>query len=39
LPPVWALGLPAVLMADDQSLRNLTEQKPPFYARPDFFNR
>ena len=29
----WAAG---VLMADNQSLRNLTKQKPPFYARPDF---
>ena len=25
-----------VLMADDRSLRNLTKQKPPFYAHPDF---
>jgi len=26
----------AVMMADDQSLRHLMKQKPPFYARPDF---
>ena len=36
LTPVEIECLPAVLMADDQSLRNLTKQKPPFYARPDF---
>lgn len=36
LTPVEMECVPAVLMADDQSLRNLTKQKPPFYARPDF---
>ena len=36
LTPVELECVPAVLMADDQSLRNLTKQKPPFYARPDF---
>jgi hypothetical protein len=36
LTPVEMECVPAVLMADDQSLRNLSKQKPPFYARPDF---
>jgi hypothetical protein len=36
LTPVEMECVPAVLMADDQSLRNLTKQKPPFYTRPDF---
>jgi hypothetical protein len=36
LTPVEMECVPAVLMADDQSLRNLTKQKVPFYARPDF---
>jgi hypothetical protein len=36
LTPVEMECVPAMLMADDQSLRNLTKQKPPFYARPDF---
>ena len=36
LTPVEMECVPAVLMADDQSLRNFVKQKPPFYARPDF---
>jgi hypothetical protein len=36
LTPVEMECVPAMLMADDQSLRNLAKQKPPFYARPDF---
>jgi len=36
LTPVEIEWTTAVLMADDQSLRNLMKQKPPFYARPDF---
>jgi hypothetical protein len=36
LTPVEIECVPALLLADDQSLRNLTKQKPPFYARPDF---
>ena len=36
LTPVEMECVPAVLMADDQSLRNLAKQKPPFYARHDF---
>jgi hypothetical protein len=38
LTPVEMECVPAVLMADDQSLRNLMKQKPPFYARPGFLN-
>ncbi len=36
LTPVELECVIATLMADDQSLRNLSKQKPPFYARPDF---
>ena len=36
LTPVEMECVSAVMMADDQSLRNLIKQKPPFYARPDF---
>ena len=36
LTPVELECVPALLMAYDQSLRNLTKQTPPFYARPDF---
>jgi hypothetical protein len=36
LTPVEMEWTTAVLMADDQSLRNLMKQAPPFYARPDF---
>jgi len=36
LTPVEMECVPALLMADDQSLRNLKKQTPPFYARPDF---
>ena len=36
LTPVEMECVPAMLMADDQSLRNLTKINPPFYARPDF---
>jgi hypothetical protein len=36
LTPVEMECVPAVLMADDQSLRNLAKLKPTFYARPDF---
>jgi hypothetical protein len=36
LTPVEMECVPALLLADDQSLRNLTKIRPPFYARPDF---
>jgi hypothetical protein len=36
LTPVEMEWITSVLMADDKSLRNLTKQAPPFYARPDF---
>jgi hypothetical protein len=36
LTPVEMECVPAMLMADDHSLRNLTKLNPPFYARPDF---
>jgi SseB protein C-terminal domain len=36
LTPVEMEWTTAVLMADDQSLRNLTKKKQPFYARTDF---
>ena len=36
LTPLEMEWTTAVMMADDQSLRNLSKQKPPFYARADF---
>jgi hypothetical protein len=36
LTPVEMEWVTSVMMADDQSLRNLSQKKPPFYARPDF---
>jgi hypothetical protein len=36
LTPVEMEWTTAVITADDQSLRNLAKQTPPFYARPNF---